>query len=187
MTKDLKRCSWCGTDPLYIKYHDEEWGKPVYDDKILFEFLILESAQAGLSWITVLRKRENYRKAFADFDVQKVAKFNDADVERLLSDAGIIRNRLKISAAINNAKLFIEIQKEFGSFSNYIWGFLPEKKPIVNHFKELKDLPARTELSDTISKNMKKRGFKFFGTTICYAHMQATGMVNDHILDCNFK
>lgn len=180
----LVRCSWCGTDPLYIKYHDEEWGKPVYDDKTLFEFLLLESAQAGLSWITILRKRENYRKAFAGFDVEKVANFDAADVERLLQDAGIIRNRLKIESAVNNARLFIEIQKEYGSFSDYIWGFLPDKKPIVNQHREMKDVPARTEISDRISADMKKRGFKFFGTTICYAHMQATGMVNDHILSC---
>ena len=178
------RCSWCGTDPLYVKYHDEEWGKSVFDDRILFEFLILESAQAGLSWITILRKRENYRKAFADFDVQKVAAFTLEDVDRLLQDSGIIRNRLKIAAAISNAGLFISIQKEFGSFSNYIWGFLPNKKQIINRWESQPDLPTRTDLSDKISGDMKKRGFKFFGTTICYAHMQATGMVNDHLLDC---
>ncbi|MGB4774249.1 MAG: DNA-3-methyladenine glycosylase I [Daejeonella sp.] len=185
MTLDLtKRCAWCGSDPLYIKYHDEEWGKPVYDDKILFEFLVLESAQAGLSWITVLRKRENYRQAFADFDAEKVAAFTEKDVEVLLNNPGIIRNRLKITGAITNAKLFLQIQKEFGSFSDYIWGFLPDKKPIINEWKDHKHAPARTELSDRISKDMKKRGFKFFGTTICYAHMQATGMINDHIMDC---
>ncbi|MBC7744387.1 MAG: DNA-3-methyladenine glycosylase I [Flavobacterium sp.] len=178
------RCSWCGTDVLYTKYHDEEWGKPVYDDHILFEFLILESAQAGLSWITILRKRENYRKAFADFDVQKVAAFTSVDIDRLLLDPGIVRNRLKITAAISNASLFIQIQKEFGSFSNYIWGFLPDKKPILNYWKTHSDIPAKIKISDTISLDMKKRGFKFFGSTICYAHMQATGMVNDHIVDC---
>ena len=178
------RCSWCGTDSLYVKYHDEEWGKPVFDDRILFEFLILESAQAGLSWITILRKKENYRKAFADFDVQKVAAFTIEDVDRLLQDSGIIRNRLKIAAAISNAGLFIDIQNEFGSFSNYIWGFLPVKKQIINHWESQAELPARTDLSDKISDDMKKREFKFFGTTICYAHMQATGMVNDHLLDC---
>ncbi len=183
-TQNLKRCAWCGTDPLYVKYHDEEWGKPVYDDKTLFEFLVLESAQAGLSWITILRKRENYRKAFSDFDADKVAAFTDADVERLLQDAGIIRNRLKIKATISNAKLFLGIQKEFGSFSNYIWGFLPDKKPVHNYLKDHREAPARTELSDAIAKDMKKRGFKFFGTTICYAHMQATGMVNDHVEGC---
>ncbi|MES2455086.1 MAG: DNA-3-methyladenine glycosylase I [Bacteroidota bacterium] len=181
---ELIRCDWCGTDPLYVKYHDEEWGKPVYDDKTLFEFLILEGAQAGLSWITILRRREGYRKAFADFDVKKVAGFDEADVERLMNDTGIIRNKLKVNSAINNAKLFIGIQKEFGSFSDYIWGFLPNRQPIVNQVKGMGDVPARTEISDAISKDMKKRGFKFFGTTICYAHMQATGMVNDHKIGC---
>jgi len=183
-THDCIRCSWAGNDALYIKYHDEEWGKPVYDDKTLFEFLILEGAQAGLSWITVLKRRESYRKAFADFDVEKVAAFNDKDVERLMNDPGIIRNRLKVNGAIVNAKLFIEIQKEFGSFSAYMWGFLPDGKPILNDVKKMSDVPARTDLSDAISKDMKKRGFKFFGTTICYAHMQATGMVNDHLINC---
>jgi DNA-3-methyladenine glycosylase I len=178
------RCGWCGTDPLYVKYHDEEWGKPVYDDRTLFEFLVLEGAQAGLSWITILRRREGYRKAFADFDPEKVALFIDADVERLMQDAGIIRNRLKIQSTIRNAQIFLELQKEFGSFSDYMWGFLPDKKPIVNHWTSLKELPARTELSDKIAKDLKKRGVKFFGTTICYAHMQATGMVNDHLVDC---
>ena len=181
------RCIWCGNDPLYVKYHDEEWGKPVYDDHTLFEFLILESAQAGLSWITILRKRENYRKAFANFDVQKVAKFTDSDIERLLNDEGIIRNRLKISSSIKNAKLLIEIQKEFGSFSEFIWGYLPDKKPIINNLSDHKSMPARTEISDRISSDMKKRGFKFFGTTICYAFMQATGMINDHIQGCIAK
>jgi DNA-3-methyladenine glycosylase I len=192
MTKDSQletsnsklRCGWCGTDPLYVKYHDEEWGKPVYDDRLLFEFLILEGAQAGLSWITILRRREGYRKAFADFDPAKVALFTDADVERLMQDSGIIRNRLKITATIRNAQIFLELQKEFGSFSDFIWGYLPNKKPIVNKWKSLKEIPARTELSDQIAKDLKKRGIKFFGTTICYAHMQATGMVNDHLVDC---
>jgi len=187
MDIEIKRCSWCGTDPLYVKYHDEEWGKPVYDDKTLFEFLILEGAQAGLSWITILRRREGYRKAFADFEVQKVADFTAEDEERLMNDAGIIRNRLKVRAAISNAKLFIGLQQEFGSFSNYMWGFLPDKKPILNQVTGPADIPARTELSDAISKDMKKRGFKFFGTTICYAHMQATGMVNDHFIDCSCR
>jgi DNA-3-methyladenine glycosylase I len=184
MTEEIKRCSWCGTDPLYVKYHDEEWGKPVYDDKILFEFLILEGAQAGLSWITILRRREGYRKAFADFDVEKVAAFTEADEERLMNDAGIIRNKLKIRAAISNARLFIALQQEFGSFANYMWGYLPDRKPISNIINGPGDVAARTEISDAISKDMKKRGFKFFGTTICYAHMQATGMVNDHFADC---
>jgi DNA-3-methyladenine glycosylase I len=179
----LKRCQWCGSDPLYIKYHDEEWGKPTFDDRILFEFLILEGAQAGLSWITILRRREGYRNAFANFDVKKVAAFTVEDAESLMLDAGIIRNRLKIHSAIKNAQLFIEIQKEFGSFADFIWGFIPDRKPIVNDFKN-GGIPVRTEISDAIAKNMKKRGFKFFGTTICYAFMQATGMVNDHVIAC---
>jgi len=184
-TKELQtRCSWATSDPLYIKYHDEEWGKPVYDDKILFEFLLLEGAQAGLSWITILKRRENYSKAFANFEVEKVAAFDDQDVERLLNDPGIIRNKLKVNGAITNAKLFIEIQKEFGSFSKYMWGFIPDGKPIENNVEWISDVPSRTELSDAISKDMKKRGFKFFGTTICYAFMQATGMVNDHLSNC---
>ncbi|EDM36426.1 DNA-3-methyladenine glycosylase I [Pedobacter sp. BAL39] len=181
---ETKRCAWCGTDPLYVKYHDEEWGKPVYDDHTLFEFLLLEGAQAGLSWITILRRREGYRTAFGGFDVKKVAAFDEADEERLMNDPGIIRNRLKVKAAISNAKLFIGIQEEFGSFANYIWGFIPGKQPIQNVVKSMADVPARTELSDAISKDMKKRGFKFFGTTICYAHMQATGLVNDHVEGC---
>jgi DNA-3-methyladenine glycosylase I len=186
MTKDLKRCTWCGTDPLYMAYHDNEWGKPVHDDHTLFEFLVLESAQAGLSWITILRRREGYRKAFANFQVQKVAAFNEQDVERLMQDEGIIRNRLKILAAINNAKLFIDVQKEFSSFNQYLYGFMPGGKPIDNK-PQPGGIPASTEISDAISKDMKKRGFKFFGTTICYAHMQATGMVNDHLADCDFR
>jgi DNA-3-methyladenine glycosylase I len=181
---NLKRCLWAGNDELYIKYHDEEWGKETHDDKTLFECLVLESAQAGLSWITILRRREGYRKAFADFDVEKVAAFTNADVERLLNDTGIIRNRLKVLAAINNAKLFIEVQKECGSFDKYLYSFMPDGKPIVNYSATI---PASTPISDAISKDMKKRGFKFFGTTICYAHMQATGMVNDHLPDCSFK
>jgi len=185
MTSDsIVRCGWCGTDPLYVKYHDEEWGKPVYDDRTLFEFLVLEGAQAGLSWITILRRREGYRKAFANFDPVRVAQFNLADAERLMQDNGIISNRLKIQSTIRNAQIFLDIQKEFGSFSEFIWGYLPEKKPIVNHWKSLKEVPARTELSDKIAKDLKKRGIKFFGTTICYAHMQATGMVNDHLVHC---
>ena len=184
MTSDLKRCTWSGNDPLYMDYHDKEWGKTVHDDKKLFEFLILESAQAGLSWITILRRREGYRKAFADFDVKKVAAFTDKDVERLMQDTGIIRNRLKILASITNAQKFIEVQKEFGSFDKYLYSFMPDGKPIVNHTNII---PASTPISDAISKDMKKRGFKFFGTTICYAHMQATGMVNDHLPDCSFK
>jgi len=187
MTAEPIRCSWCGTDPMYIKYHDEEWGKPVYDDHTLFEFLILEGAQAGLSWITILRRREGYKKAFAGFDVEKVAAFDENDFNRLMNNPEIIRNKLKIHSAISNAKLFIAIQNEFGSFSDYIWGFMPGKKPLVNQVSNISGVPARTEISDAISKDMKKRGFKFFGTTICYAHMQATGMVNDHIEGCIAK
>jgi DNA-3-methyladenine glycosylase I len=183
MSDGQVRCHWCGSDPLYTKYHDEEWGKPVFDDKILFEFLVLEGAQAGLSWITILRRREGYREAFADFDVMKVAAFTTEDVERLMLNEGIIRNRLKITSTIRNAQLFIAIQEEYGSFADFIWGFIPGKKPIVNDFKD-GGIPARTEISDAIAKDMKKRGFKFFGTTICYAFMQATGMVNDHIIGC---
>src|SRR6201995_3346113 len=166
MTKELKRCHWPGNDPLYIKYHDEEWGKTTHDDKILFEFLVLEAAQAGLSWITILRRRENYRKAFADFNVHKVAAFTGEDVERLMQDAGIIRNRLKIIAAIKNAQLFLEIQKEFGSFDKYLYSFMPDGKTIVN----TSSLITSPE-SDAIAKDMKKRGFKFFGSVICYAFM----------------
>ncbi|MFA6083745.1 DNA-3-methyladenine glycosylase I [Mucilaginibacter sp.] len=178
-----KRCTWCGTDPLYIKYHDEEWGKVTHDDKVLFEFLTLESAQAGLSWITILRRRDNYKKAFANFDVEKVAAFTEKDQERLLQDEGIIRNRLKIASAISNAKLFIEVQKEFGSFNNYLYSFMPNNEPITTYHGSQVSTPE----SDAISKDMKKRGFKFFGTTICYAHMQATGMVNDHSAQCDFR
>jgi DNA-3-methyladenine glycosylase I len=184
-TKEITRCSWAGTDPLYMEYHDKEWGKTTHDDKVLFEFLVLESAQAGLSWITILRRREGYRKAFANFDVKKVAAFTAEDVECLMQDTGIIRNRLKILAAINNAKLFIEVQKEFGSFDKYLYSFMPDGKPLTNHPE--KSIPASTPISDAISKDMKKRGFKFFGTTICYAHMQATGMVNDHLVNCDFR
>ena len=184
MTKEIKRCRWAGSDELYIKYHDEEWGKETHDEKTLFEFLILEAAQAGLSWITILKRREGYRKAFADFDVHKVAKFTDEDAARLLQDPGIIRNKLKVSSAINSAKLFLEVQKEFGSFSNYLYSFMPEGKPINNTSGST---PASSPISDAISKDMKKRGFKFFGTTICYAYMQAVGMMNDHVPECSFK
>ncbi|HVS91976.1 MAG TPA: DNA-3-methyladenine glycosylase I [Mucilaginibacter sp.] len=183
-TQDLKRCLWPGNDPLYMDYHDNEWGKEAHDDKKLFEFLILESAQAGLSWITILRRREGYRKAFADFEVEKVAAFTPDDVERLMQDTDIIRNRAKIESAINNAQKFIEVQQEFGSFDTYMYSFMPEGKPIVNYAEKA---PASTPISDAIAKDMKKRGFKFFGTTIAYAHMQAVGMVNDHLPDCSFK
>jgi len=180
---EINRCVWCGDDPLYQQYHDKEWGLPCRDDKKLFEFVLLEGAQAGLSWITILRKREAYRSAFADFDVHRVAAFTEKDVERLMSDAGIVRNRLKITSAISNASLFIDIQKEFGSFSDYFWGYV-DNQPIVNRWASLREIPATTELSDLIAKDMKKRGFKFFGSTICYAHMQAMGLVNDHTTDC---
>ena len=181
MTKN--RCTWCVGNPLYEAYHDKEWGVPVYDDDTLFEFLILETFQAGLSWITVLKKRENFRNAFDNFDYLKVANYNQKKIDSLLQDAGIIRNKLKVKATITNAQAFIKIQEEFGSFSKYIWGFT-DGKPIKNAFKDLKDVPANTPLSDTISKDLKKRGFKFVGTTVVYAHMQATGMVNDHTTDC---
>lgn len=184
---DKVRCGWCGNDPLYMKYHDEEWGHEVTDDDKMFEFLILEGAQAGLSWITILRRRENYRKAFAGFDPRKVAKFTEKDVERLMSDAGIIRNRLKIESAISNAVHYLEVQKEFGSFCDYLKSFLPDGKPITNHWTELSQIPASTEISDRISRDMKKRGFKFFGTTICYAHLQAVGYINDHIVSCHCR
>lgn len=178
-----KRCGWCGDDPLYVAYHDKEWGRPVYDDQVLFEFLILEGAQAGLSWITILRKREHYREAFAGFDPIKVARFNQAKIDRLLNNPGIVRNRLKIEAAVNNAKRVIEVQKEFGSFANYCWSFVGGQ-PIQNRFKSLKDVPAVTAESDAFSKDLKKRGFKFVGSTIMYAFFQATGMVNDHVTEC---
>jgi DNA-3-methyladenine glycosylase I len=177
------RCIWCGEDPLYQQYHDNEWGVPCRDDKKLFEFLLLEGAQAGLSWITILRKREAYRQAFADFDADRVAAFAEHDIERCMQDAGIVRNRLKIKSAVLNAKLFIEIQKEFGSFSAYLWGYV-DNQPIVNHWASHSEIHATTPLSDLIAKELKKRGFKFFGSTICYAYMQAMGLVNDHTIDC---
>lgn len=177
------RCEWAGNDPLYHVYHDEEWGKPVYDDETLFEFLVLETFQAGLSWITILRKRENFRKAFDNFDYRKIAAYDQTKIDSLLADAGIIRNNGKILATISNAQAYMKIQEEFGSFSKYIWSFT-EGKPIVNYFQRLKEVPARTPLSDQISKDLKKRGFKFTGSTVVYAHMQATGMVNDHLVNC---
>ena len=178
------RCGWAGTDELYIKYHDEEWGRLVTDEKTLFEFLVLESAQAGLAWITILRKREGYKKAFHHFDVEQVARMTSEDIEQLMQFDGIIRNRLKIKSTIINAKLFLAIQKEFGSFYNYILSFFPDKKPIINKFKSLSEIPVSSPESDAMSKDMKKRGFKFFGTTICYAYLQATGFINDHLTDC---
>ncbi len=179
----ITRCGWVNEDPLYIKYHDEEWGVPVHDDRKMFEFLLLETFQAGLSWFTILKKRENFRKAFDKFDYKKVAKYGEPKVEELLQDAGIIRNQQKIRAAINNAQLFMEIQNEFGTFCKYIWGFV-DHKPIVNNWKSLTEVPATTPVSDTLSKDLKKRGFKFVGSTTIYAHMQACGMVNDHVEGC---
>ena len=183
ITDDKPRCGWCSSSDLYKKYHDEEWGVPVYDDATLFEFLLLETFQAGLSWITILNKRENFRKAFDDFDYQKIAQYNDEKILDLLQDTGIIRNKLKVYSAVTNAQAFIQIQEEFGNFSNYIWKFT-NGKPIQNNRQSLKEVPATTPLSDTISKDLKKRGFKFVGSTIMYAHMQATGMVNDHVASC---
>ena len=177
------RCDWATTDPLYIAYHDSEWGTPLHDEQQLFEFLTLETFQAGLSWITVLKKRNNFRAAFDNFDYKKVALYGEDKYEELLHNAGIIRNKLKIRSAISNAKAFMEIQKEFGSFDKYIWEFVGGK-PIQNKRKTMKDLPATTEISDKLSKDLKKRGFKFVGSTVIYAHMQATGMVNDHVVDC---
>ena len=178
------RCPWpIGDDSLYIAYHDEEWGKPVKDDRTLFEFLILESFQAGLSWRTILHKRENFRKAFAGFDYDKVARFGPRDVKRLLGDAGIVRNRLKVAAAVENAKRFQEVRREFGTFSKYMWSWTGGK-PLVNRFKTLKDYPAKTPLAEALAKDLKIRGFKFMGATVVYAHMQAVGMVNDHVVSC---
>ena len=177
------KCGWCLGDPLYEAYHDTEWGVPVYDDATLFEFLILETFQAGLSWITVLRKRENFRKAFDNFDYTEIATYNQSKVDALLKNEGIIRNKLKVNATITNAQAFMKVQDEFGSFSNYIWKFV-DGKPIRNTLKTYKDAPATTPLSDIISKDLKKRGFKFVGSTVIYAHMQATGMVNDHEIHC---
>ena len=183
---EVVRCAWCEKDDLYQNYHDQEWGKPIYDDETIFEFLILESFQAGLSWYTILAKRENFRAAFDYFDYQKIAQYSEEKVEELIQNAGIIRNRLKILATINNAQKFMEVQKEFGSFSKYIWGFV-NHEPIVNRPKTLKEVPATTEISDALAKDLKKRGFKFMGSTVVYAHMQATGMVNDHVEDCWIK
>ena len=178
-----KRCKWCGDDPLYVDYHDTEWGVPLYDEQALFEFLMLEGAQAGLAWITVLRKREGYRKLFDQFDPDKVARYTDAKLEKLLTNPAIIRNRLKVFGARTNARAFLKVQEEEGSFSDYIWNFV-DGRPIQNRRKSLKQVPATTALSDKISKDLKKRGFTFVGSTIVYAHMQATGMVNDHTVDC---
>jgi len=179
-----KRCEWVPLDnPLYVKYHDEEWGVPIHDDRMLFEFLILEGVQAGLSWLTVLRKRENYRKVFDGFDARKIAQYEKNKIEELMQNPGIIRNRRKIEASITNAGAFLDIQAECGSFDAFIWDFV-KGKPIVNRWKSIKEIPATTTRSDAMSKELKRRGFKFVGSTICYAHMQATGMVNDHTMDC---
>jgi DNA-3-methyladenine glycosylase I len=183
MKQVLQRCGWCLSSDLYKEYHDKEWGVPVYDDQKLFEFLILETFQAGLSWITILKKRDNFRLAFDDFDYLKVAQYAEDKIEQLMQDAGIIKNQLKIRAAVSNAIAFMQLQEQFGSFSKYIWGFT-DGKPIDNNRKSLKDVPATTALSDEISKDLKKRGLKFVGSTVVYAYMQATGMVNDHIEVC---
>lgn len=177
------RCPWCGDDELYVKYHDEEWGVPVHDDLKHFEFLVLESAQAGLSWITILRKRENYRKAYDGFDPVKVANYNNNKIEELMSNPGIVRNRKKIEASVNNAQRFLEIVDEFGSFDKYIWSFV-DNKPIINQWNDISEVPSKTHLSDEVSKDLKKRGFKFLGSTIIYSHLQATGLIDDHLIYC---
>ena len=178
-----KRCAWCGEDPLYISYHDNEWGVPVHDDRLLFEFLVLEGAQAGLSWLTVLRKRENYRKAFDNFEISRVARYGQKEIDRLLLDPGIIRNRLKIESAIKNARGILDIQKEYGSFDAFLWQYV-DGRPVQNCPKSMADLPATSTISDQLSKDLKKRGFNFVGSTICYSLMQAVGLVNDHFADC---
>jgi DNA-3-methyladenine glycosylase I len=183
---EIVRCGWCKNDPLYMEYHDTEWGKPVYDDATLFEFLLLETFQAGLSWITILRKRDSFRIAFDGFDYQKIALYQEDKIQELLNNTGIIRNQLKIRAAVSNALAYMKVQDEFGSFSKYIWGFVNEE-PLDNRPNELKEIQATTALSDEISKDLKKRGFKFVGSTVVYAHMQATGMINDHIVSCSFR
>ncbi|WP_449622418.1 DNA-3-methyladenine glycosylase I [Robertmurraya sp. Marseille-Q9965] len=179
----MKRCGWVNQDELYINYHDHEWGVPVYDDRLLFEYLNLEGAQAGLSWYTILKKRENYRKAFDGFIPEKIVLYDEKKIEELLKNEGIVRNKLKVNAVVTNAKAFLKVVEEFDSFSAYIWSFV-DGKPIQNNFQELNEVPASTEISDKMSKDLKKRGFKFVGSTICYAFMQATGMVNDHITSC---
>ena len=179
----LTRCAWCGDDPAYVRYHDEEWGVPRHDDRVLFEMLTLEGAQAGLSWRTILQKRERYRSAFDHFDVPKIARYDDADIDRLMSDAGIVRNEAKIRATIGNARAFLELAASEGSFDRWLWAFV-DGTPRVNRFETLADVPASTPLSDTISRELKRRGFKFVGSTICYAYLQAVGVVNDHLLTC---
>jgi len=180
---NTNRCGWCGKDPLYVAYHDEEWGVPVYDDQALFEFLTLEGAQAGLSWSTILKKREGYRLAFDGFDAEKVARYDGIKISALLTDPGIVRNQLKIGSTVTNAQAFLNIREEWGSFSDYLWSFV-DGRPIQNAWRSLAEIPAKTPLAETLSKDLKKRGFRFVGPTIIYAHMQATGMVNDHLVDC---
>lgn len=179
----LQRCSWCGDDPLYVKYHDEEWGIPLHDERAWFEFLTLETFQAGLSWYTILVKRENFREAFDNFNPEMVAKYDEEQIGKLLQNKGIVRNRLKVRATVHNAQTFLDIQSQYGSFNNYIWQFV-DGKPIQNEWKSMSDVPATTPLSDHLSKALKKQGFKFVGSTVVYAFMQATGMVNDHVVDC---
>ncbi|MDP4089623.1 MAG: DNA-3-methyladenine glycosylase I [Bacillota bacterium] len=179
----MERCPWCGTDELYIKYHDDEWGIPVHDDIVHFEFLLLESAQAGLSWITILRKRENYRTAYDNFDALKVSQYDENKINELMNNPGIVRNRRKIDASINNARLFLKIKEEFGSFDKYIWNFV-DNKPVVNHWKDISEIPAVSSLSDEISRDLKKRGFRFLGSTTIYSYLQAAGLINDHIETC---
>ena len=186
MKMQINRCAWAGNDPLYVAYHDTEWGKPIHDDRLLFEFLILEGMQAGLSWITILKKREAFRAAFENFEPEMVAGFDQARIEELMQNSAIVRNRRKIEAAVKNARHFLEIQKKFGSFDKFIWSYV-DGEPIVNHPKTSADVPATSELSDRISRDLKKLGFSFVGSTIIYSFMQATGMVNDHIDDCDFK
>ena len=183
MPAELKRCTWAGVDPIYLRYHDREWGVPVHDDRRLFEFLVLEGAQAGLSWITILRKRPAYRKAFHNFDYRRVARYGERDVRRLLGDAGIVRNDLKIRSAIRNARAFLKVRDDFGTFDRYMWAFI-NGEPVINRWRATKQIPPRTALSDRISKDLKQRGFNFVGSTIVYSHMQATGMVNDHLVSC---
>lgn len=179
----IKRCTWCGSDPLYVAYHDEDWGVPVHDDRMLFEMLILEGAQAGLSWLTILKKRGNYRNAFHGFEAARIARYDQAEIDRLMQDAGIVRNRLKIDSAIKNARAFLKIQEEYGTFADYLWQYV-DGTPVINSWRQHSDLPAHTPLSDRLSKALKRRGFNFVGSTICYAFMQSIGMVNDHTTDC---
>lgn len=179
----IKRCTWCGSDPLYVAYHDEDWGVPVHDDRMLFEMLILEGAQAGLSWLTILKKRGNYRNAFHGFEAARIARYDQTEIDRLMQDAGIVRNRLKIESAIKNARAFLKIQEEYGTFADYLWQYV-DGTPVINSWRQHSDLPAHTPLSDRLSKALKRRGFNFVGSTICYAFMQSIGMVNDHTTDC---